>query len=266
MTVWWLGGLLYILGLSKGLDTGLHYIGGLSYWLFCIIQFLECVYRVFRLVPWPSTGVLYEQGGIQGGVPGGRVSGGAAGAAPQGGHQGADPTLQGVQAHGHQGHAHQDVDGGEEDGEHVLLPGLGVQGEPGDPDGGEQGEAVVEGVHRVHGVVGGDPGRAEAQVEEQDGEEEPGGSGCGARGSRDFPVGVGVRGALGVPALPAVPRGSGLVAAAPRVGCLQVVSHGAPDQADVEEKDGQSNAGDANGDELAQGGGGDASLVACKRT
>ena len=33
----------------------------------------------------------------------------------------------------------------------------------------------MEGVHRVHGVVGGDPGRAEAEVEEQDDEEEPGG-------------------------------------------------------------------------------------------
>ena len=65
------------------------------------------------------------------------MSGGAAGAGPQGAHQAADPPLQGVQAHGHQGHTHQDVEGGEEDRDHILLPGLGIQGEPGDPDGGE---------------------------------------------------------------------------------------------------------------------------------
>ena len=41
------------------------------------------------------------------------------------------------EAHGHQGNTHQDVEGGEEDRDHILLPGLGIQGEPGDPDGGE---------------------------------------------------------------------------------------------------------------------------------
>ena len=40
----------------------------------------------------------------------------------------------------------------------------------------------MEGVHRVHGVVGGDPGRAEAKVEEQDDEEEAEGSGWYKRG------------------------------------------------------------------------------------
>ena len=96
------------------------------------------------------------------------MSGGAARAGPQGAHQGADPPLHGVKAHGHQCHAYQDVEGGEEDRDHILLPGLFVQGEPGYPDSGEQREAVVEGVDRVHAVVGGNPDRAKAEVEEQD--------------------------------------------------------------------------------------------------
>ena len=102
----------------------------------------------------------------------------------------------------------------------------------------------MEGVHRVHGVVGGDPGRAEAEVEEQDYKEEPGGSRWYKRGRRDFPLSEGVRGA----ATPAVTRGPGFGAAAPRIQRLQAPSHGAPNQADVEEEDGQPDAGNGNGD------------------
>ena len=51
---------------------------------------------------------------------------------------------------------------------HVLLLLLtSAQLEPGDPDGGQEGEAVVEGVNRADTVVGGDGDGAKGEVGEQ---------------------------------------------------------------------------------------------------
>ena len=59
-----------------------------------------------------------------------------------------------MEAHGDEGDPQQDVDRGEQHPDHVLLLLLPTaQLEPGHPDGGEEGEAVVESVHRTDTVV-----------------------------------------------------------------------------------------------------------------
>ena len=73
-----------------------------------------------------------------------------------------------MEAHGDECDPQQDVDGGEEHPHHVLLLLLAAaQLEPGDPDGGEEGEAVVESVDRADTVVRGNGDGAEAEVGEQ---------------------------------------------------------------------------------------------------
>ena len=80
-----------------------------------------------------------------------------------------------MKAHGDKCHPEQDVDGGEQHPHHVLLLLLATAKlEPGHPDGGEKGEAVVEGVHRVDTVVRGNSDGAEAEVDEEKEEAEPG--------------------------------------------------------------------------------------------
>ena len=80
-----------------------------------------------------------------------------------------------MKAHGDKCHPEQDVDGGEQHPHHVLLLLLATAKlEPGHPDGGEKGEAVVEGVHRVDTVVRGNSNGAEAEVDEEKEEAEPG--------------------------------------------------------------------------------------------
>ena len=66
--------------------------------------------------------------------------------------------LQAMEDHGDQGQAHQDVGGGEEDGHQVLLLNLILSPvEAGHPDGGQQGEAVVESIQGVDAMVGCNP-------------------------------------------------------------------------------------------------------------
>ena len=80
-----------------------------------------------------------------------------------------------MKAHGDKCHPEQDVDGGEQHPHHVLLLLLATAKlEPGHPDGGEKGKAVVEGVHRVDTVVRGNSDGAEAEVDEEKEEAEPG--------------------------------------------------------------------------------------------
>ena len=69
----------------------------------------------------------------------------------QGGDEGADGGLEEVEAHGDERHAQEDVDGGEQDPDHVLLLST-AQLEPGHPDRGQEGEAVVERVDRADTV------------------------------------------------------------------------------------------------------------------
>lgn len=79
-----------------------------------------------------------------------------------------------MEAHGDECNPEQDVDGGEQHPHHVLLLLLATAKlEPGHPDGGEKGEAVVEGVHRVDTVVRGNSDGAEAEVDEEKEEAEP---------------------------------------------------------------------------------------------
>ena len=80
-----------------------------------------------------------------------------------------------MEAHGDERDPQQDVYGGEEHPHHVLLLLLAAELEPGDPDGGKEGEAVVESVDRADTVVGGNGDGAEAEVGEQEEETEPGG-------------------------------------------------------------------------------------------
>ena len=59
-----------------------------------------------------------------------------------------------MEAHGDEGDPQQDVDRGEQHPDHVLLLLLPTaQLEPGHPDGGEEGEAVVESVDRADAVI-----------------------------------------------------------------------------------------------------------------
>ena len=69
----------------------------------------------------------------------------------QGGEEGSDGGLEEVEAHGDERHAQEDVDGGEQDPDHVLLLPA-AQLEPGHPDRGQEGEAVVERVDRADTV------------------------------------------------------------------------------------------------------------------
>ena len=80
-----------------------------------------------------------------------------------------------MEAHGDERDPQQDVNGGEEHPHHVLLLLLAAELEPGDPDGGKEGEAVVESVDRADTVVGGNGDGAKAEVGEQEEETEPGG-------------------------------------------------------------------------------------------
>ena len=73
-----------------------------------------------------------------------------------------------MEAHGDECNPEQDVDGGEQHPHHILLLLLAAaQFEPGDPDGGQEGEAVVESVDRADTVVGGDGDGAKGEVGEQ---------------------------------------------------------------------------------------------------
>ena len=73
-----------------------------------------------------------------------------------------------MEAHGDECNPEQDVDGGEQHPHHVLLLLLAaVQLESCDPDGGQEGEAVVESVDRADTVVGGDGDGAKGEVGEQ---------------------------------------------------------------------------------------------------
>lgn len=71
-----------------------------------------------------------------------------------------------MEAHGDERHAQEDVDGGEQDPDHVLLLSA-AQLEPGHPDRGQEGEAVVERVDRADTVVRGDGYRAKSEVGEE---------------------------------------------------------------------------------------------------
>ena len=73
-----------------------------------------------------------------------------------------------MEAHGDECNPQQDVDGGEHHPYNVILLLLAAaQLEPGNPDGSQQGEAVVESVNRADTVIRGNGDGAKGEVGEQ---------------------------------------------------------------------------------------------------
>ena len=73
-----------------------------------------------------------------------------------------------MEAHRDECNPQQDVDGGEQHPHNILLLLLATaQLEPGNPDGGQQGEAVVESVNRANTVIRGNCDGAKGEVGEQ---------------------------------------------------------------------------------------------------